>query len=89
MFGIVAVDTAQFGKAVVRSPFAVGLNHIAQGKGRRHGVAVQVEVDASRLILDIDIASVDEGHHTLHQSVFVEGKGTCLSNGDEGRAWGY
>ena len=51
MFGIVAVDTTQFGEAVVCSPFAVGLDHIAQGDGRRHGVVVQVEVDASRRAL--------------------------------------
>ena len=79
-FGVVAVDARKLDEAVVECKFSAGLNHVAQSQSGRHSAVVQKQVDAARVVLDVDVAVVDEGHNASHQGIIVGGQ--CASLGD-------
>ena len=74
------VDARKLNKAVVIASLTVGLDLVAQSQ-RAHS-AGQKQVDASGLILDVHVFSIDEDDDTLYQSVFVECQCLGFCNGD-------
>ena len=81
LVGVAAVDAGKFDKAVIDGFLAIGQNHVASSQGAGNRVVVEIEVDTSSSVLDIHVTSVDEGHHTFHQCVFIVSQGFGLSDG--------
>ena len=66
LVAVAAIDVAQFGQAVVVGAFAVGLHHVAKRQLRGDSIVVEEKTNASRGVLDVDVAPIDEGHDALH-----------------------
>ena len=78
---VTTVDAGEFNEAVIDGFLSVGQNHVADSQSIGNGVVIEIQVDTSGFVLDINVTSVDEGHHTLHKTIIIELKSFCIGNG--------
>ena len=81
LVGVTTVDAREFNKAVIDRLFTIGQHLVADSQVGGNSVVVEEEVDTGCGVLDVDVTAVDEGHDTLHQSIFVVVQGLGCSDG--------